>query len=428
MSTNVRVQPPRMMRGKGPGSAWLGYCNRMGIIENSGASAKPSQSDSNFSSAHPLSTITYCRRNLRRLAPMALVIVLSVFLVAAVVTIVDSVDLTVTTVYNYTRIFTIIIPQRASLAIDDVDRDRIEHEPGVGRVIESTGFFMNLNTVFGATPFPAVAVTDAQRDYLMRLAGDKLAVGRMPVAGAAEAILSEGLVHNKRLKLGDVVAGPDDQGGLAGCSVPVHLVGILSGRTWIAFTSPEFANAAMPLFPKHLIVTSQDPLALDALSERLMHKTDRTQVQVLSYRSLVDQLRSTLASMYLIMSLVNAMVILVVALMSGMLSNIYFTQRITEFAILSAIGMRRSALLLHAVSETAVVTAVGWVMGMIVTWGAMGLMKDSVFERRGMLIDPHDPLALAYTTPIPIIITLFAMATIFIRLTRLDPVTIIERR
>jgi ABC-type antimicrobial peptide transport system permease subunit len=114
--------------------------------------------------------------------------------------------------------------------------------------------------------------------------------------------------------------------------------------------------------------------------------------------------------------------------MSGMLSNIYFTQRITEFAILSAIGMRRSALLWHAVSETAVVTAIGWVLGMLVTWAAMDLMKDSVFERRGMLIDPHDPLALAYTTPIPVIITLFAMATIFIRLSRLDPVTIIERR
>lgn len=378
--------------------------------------------------AHPLSPITYCRRNMRRLAPMAVVIVLSVFLVAAVVTIVDSVDLTVTTVYNYTRILTVVIPQRTALAVDPEDRALIEREPGVDRVIESTGFFLNLNTVFGATPFLTIAIPPDQRDYLLRLTGDRLSAGRMPLPGAAEAVLSEGLVHNKRLKMGDVVAGPDDQGGLAGCSVPVKLVGILSGPTWIAFTTPEFANAAMPLFPKHLIVTAKRRSDLDALSTRLMAKVDRSQVQVLSFRSLVDQLRSTLASMYLIMGLVNAMVILVVALMSGMLSNIYFTQRISEFAILSAIGMRRSTLLWHAVSETAIVTAIGWVVGMLVTWEAMSLMKDGVFERRGMLINPHDPLALAYTTPIPAIITIFAMATIFVRLARLDPVSIIERR
>ena len=56
------------------------------------------------------------------------------------------------------------------------------------------------------------------------------------------------------------------------------------------------------------------------------------------------------------------------------------------------------------------------------------LMQHSLFEPRGMLINPRDPLALAYTAPIPVIITLFAVATIWIRLAKLDPVTIIERR
>ena len=80
--------------------------------------------------------------------------------------------------------------------------------------------------------------------------------------------------------------------------------------------------------------------------------------------------------MYLIMTLVNAMVILVVAFMSGMLSNIYFTQRITEFAILSAIGVKRRLLLWHAVSETAILTGVGWMASAcIVTWGLLSFLK-----------------------------------------------------
>jgi ABC-type antimicrobial peptide transport system permease subunit len=377
---------------------------------------------------HPLSPITYCRRNLPRIVPMSFVIVLSVFLVATVVTIVNSVDLTVTTVYNYTRVMTPIVPQRDSLSVDDADRAIAAREPGVDRVIDSQGMFMNINTVFGQVPFVLIAVPPDQRDYLIRRGGDRLVSGRMPIPGRPEAVLSIGLVRNRKFKLGDVVAAPDDQGGLAGSPIPVHLVGILDGPTWIAFTTPQFVDIAAPLMPKFLIVTSKDPAKLGALSTRLEKDENQVRVQIVSYHYLVNQLRTSLASMYLLMSLVNAMVIMVVAMMSGMLSNIYFTQRITEFAILSAIGLRRGLLLWHAVSETAIVTGLGWVIGVFFTWGMMSFLRGSLFEPRGMLIDPRDPIAFLYTIPIPLMITLFAIVTVSVRLSRLDPVSIIERR
>jgi putative ABC transport system permease protein len=359
---------------------------------------------------------------------MAVVIVLSVFLIAAVVTIVNSVDLTVTTIYNYTKVVTPIIPQHSALSVDTHDESLLKHTGGVGRVIDTSGFFMNINTVFGEVPFICFGLNEADRDYVLGLSGDHLSAGRWPESGKPEAVLAEGLVRNKKLKLGGIVAGPLDQGGIAGAPVPVRLVGILSGPTWIAFGDKRFVDIAMPFQPRIALVTAHRPDELAGLSVRLDHLVDRTQVQVLSYRNLVRDLRHSLSAMYLIMTLVNAMVILVVALMSGMLSNIYFTQRITEFATLAAIGLRRATLLWHAVSETAIVTAIGWVAGMAVTWILMSLFKGRLFEPRGMLIDPHDRLALFYTVPIPFIITAFAVATVAFRLSRLDPVTIIERR
>lgn len=359
---------------------------------------------------------------------MAIVIVLSVFLIAAVVTIVNSVDLTVTTIYNYTRIVTPIIPQHSALSVDPQDESLVKHTAGVGRAIDTSGFFMNINTVFGQVPFICFGLSDADRNYVLGLAHDRLAVGRWPEDGKPEAVLSEGLVRNKKLKLGAIVAGPQDQGGIAGAPIPVRLVGILSGPTWIAFSGKRFVDTAMPFQPRFVLVTAQNPEQLASLSTRLDHKVDRTQVQVVSFHNLVRDLRKSLAAMYLIMTLVNAMVILVVAIMTGMLSNIYFTQRIAEFATLAAIGLRRATLLWHAVSETAIVTAIGWVAGMALTWILMAAFKGRLFEPRGMLIDPHDPLALLYTVPIPFIITLFAVATISYRLSTLDPVTIIERR
>ena len=49
---------------------------------------------------------------------------------------------------------------------------------------------------------------------------------------------------------------------------------------------------------------------------------------------------------------------------------------------------------------------------MIVNWSILSLMRGSVFEPRGMLINPSDPLSYWNTLPIPMCITLFAVMTI----------------
>jgi len=250
----------------------------------------------------------------------------------------------------------------------------------------------------------------------------------MPISGKPEAVISEGLARNKKVKIGDIIASPLDTGTPVTAPVPIRLVGILRGPTWMAFTSKKFTDAKLPLVPHSLLVTTIDPEAQGKVGDHLYDTLDKFQVLVFSFNSLVKTLRTSLASMYLIMHLVNGTVIFVVALMAGMLSNIYFTQRISEFAVLAAIGLRRSTLVWHAVSETAILTTLGWLLGVLVNYSLLTLMKDSVFEPRGMLINPSDPLSYLNTLPIPICITLFAVATISYRLANLDPVTIIERR
>jgi predicted lysophospholipase L1 biosynthesis ABC-type transport system permease subunit len=344
------------------------------------------------------------------------------------VTIVNSIDLTVLTIYGYTRSFTPVIPQAGRLRVDDQSQKVLRGLPETGRMIETSGFFFNVNTVFGKAPFICFGVAEEDRVLLMKRSGDYLAEGRMPTPGEPEAVVSEGLVRNRRLKLGDVVASPEDTGSLGSVPMPVKLVGILKGPTWLAFTSKEFSDAALPLYPHSLLVTTKPGVDQVAYGNRLYKKLDRVKVRVFSFQELVKELRESLESIYLIMAMVNGTVIFVVALMSGMLSNIYFTQRIHEFAILAAIGLRRTTLVLHAVSETAILSSVAWIGGILVTWAAMNLMRGRIFEPRGMLINPMDLFAYSYTIPIPLFITLFAIGTVGFRLAQLDPVTIIERR
>ena len=132
--------------------------------------------------------------------------------------------------------------------------------------------------------------------------------------------------------------------------------------------------------------------------------------------------------MFLIMGVVNGTVIFVIALMSGMLSNIYFTQRISEFAVLAAIGYQRTQLIVRILTETFLLNIIGWAIGATVTFLLLSTFRESVFEPRGLFIDPLDRFAYTYTLPIPLVITAFAVVTIGARLMRFDPVTIIERR
>ena len=385
---------------------------------------------------NPLSAFTYFRRNPGKVLPMGFVIVLSVFLIASVATMVNSIDLTITTIYGYTRSFTYAIPQRVTQRVPEDQLAIIRADPRTDRVMESSIFFTNIKTVFGRFPFVVLGVTDDNRDYLMKRVGTSLLPGgRLPADGMPEAVLSEPLAENKHVKVGDIIAGPTDEGGISGSPVNVRLVGILKGPVWIAFTSKSFCDSTFLTTPRSTVFTTKDPAQLMALNNDLMpaiHKErgrlKPSRVQLLSNQNLVRELRDSLSSMYLIMAVVNGMVIFVIALMSGMLSNIYFTQRIAEFAVLAAVGYQRSQLIWRVVGETLLLTLAGWIVGGIITFIGLTFLKDAVFQPRGLIINPRDLFAYEYTIPIPISITVFAVVTIALRLMRLDPVTIIERR
>ena len=384
---------------------------------------------------NPLSPITYFQRNPGKVLPMAFVIVLCVFLIASIATMVNSIDLTILTIYGYTRSFTYAIPQRVSLRIPEDQVKIMRADPRIDRVFEGSVFFTNIKTVMGRFPFVVLGLSKDNRDYLLQRIGTGLKAGRMPAEGMPEAALSEPIAENKHVKIGDLIAGPTDEGGISGSPVPVRCVGILRGPTWFAVTSKSFCDQTFLTTPRTMIYTTKDPHQLFAVNNDMLpnkHKSsgrlDARKLNLLSYQNLVAELRDSLSSMFLIMGVVNGTVIFVISLMSGMLSNIYFTQRISEFAVLSAIGYRRSNLIARIVTETALLTTLGWAAGALVTVVFLSYFKTAVFEPRGLIINPRDLYAYQWTVPIPFAITAFAVTTIAYRLMKLDPVTIIERR
>lgn len=374
-----------------------------------------------------LSPFLYFRRNLGKSLPMVLVVVLAVVLVAGVVSIVHSIDLTIYTLYGYNRYLTALTPRNA-LVVDPDEVAKVQRLPELGSLYPIHSYQVMVKTIFGKMVFPIFGADKPGRDLLMQRCGVSLAAGRLPVDGQPEAVVSEDIARNLGLKVGDILSNPNSTDNYA--PIPIRLVGLLQGRVWLGMTSKALADTYSPFtFVGYLAFAPTDSLADQRrLDNAIEHVVDKGKARVWRYAGLVKETKSALSNLYLILDLVVGIIVFAISFVCGLLSNIYFTQRLPEIATLSAIGYPRSHLLRRAVGETALFCTVGWLLGGGLTVGMLLLLRAVALTPKGLLLEPFDPTAFAFTAPLPLTITLFALCTIGLRLASLDPVSIIERR
>ena len=374
-----------------------------------------------------LSPLTYFHRNLGKTLPMVFVIMLSVTMVASVVSIIDSIDLTVFTLYGYNRFLTGVTP-RNGLAIEADQLSKIRQLPEMGDFYPTHSYTVLVKTIFGKMPFPLFGMEAKGRAELLQRCHVHLSQGRLPAEGTAEAVVSDDVARNLDLKVGDIISQPNSQDAYA--PVPVHLVGLLHGPVWVGLTTKSFVDANSPFTWQGALcfAPTTDQSAQRRLDAAINRVTDKKLARVWQFSFLVEETRSALANLYLILNLITTLVVFAIAFVCALLSNIYFTQRLPEVATLSAIGYSRRQLLGRAFGETALLSVLGWGLGSLLTTGILYIILNFMLAPRGLLLNPIDLPAYMFTLPLPIAITLFAALTIGRRLSTLDPVSIIERR
>jgi hypothetical protein len=80
------------------------------------------------------------------------------------------------------------------------------------------------------------------------------------------------------------------------------------------------------------------------------------------------------------------------------------------------------------VRETGSVVAVAWLISAVVYGVSLICAQAIVYAPRGLSLDLFNPIPWLFTLPIPLTIVLASAGTIARMLSRLDPVSIIERR
>jgi hypothetical protein len=142
----------------------------------------------------PLSALTYYRRNITRTLPIGGAIVISVFLVAAIVTLLNSVDQSIATNYGFV--------QRFSVVASNLERDispglrerlvslRDAKDAPLGRIVSATPYLVPLRTIFGEMPVPVYGIEPNEMPILAGVLKTRLVEGRWPRRNQAEVVMS----------------------------------------------------------------------------------------------------------------------------------------------------------------------------------------------------------------------------------------------
>jgi hypothetical protein len=285
-------------------------------------------------------------------------------------------------------------------------------------------------------PARIYGVSEDDVQFLLDLYDVRLLEGRLPRPRSNEIVLSEAMVTNRGLRLGDRVGRPVYD---LDSSLPTEMVvaGILSRPggdaqkrdIWLGFASLEYLSshehyASRPL---QLLLAPADGRKpeLDAWLEEHV-ASEQTSVQ--TYTMMVRRRWEDMLVVLLICAVPESVISVVAAAALSVLSYTFFSQRRAEFGTLHALGHSRRRLVWRTVGETACVVAVAWLLGAAMCGIGLAGVQYGLYAPKGLSVRFANPVPWLLTLPMPLSVVAVSTGLVARMLSRLDPVSVIERR
>ena len=376
--------------------------------------------------ARPLASWAFLVRNPGKTGPLAGVIMLAVLLIAGIVTVMNSIPLSIETVYGFSRMLTGVTTRGDAAEIPALEALFETSPVPIEKQIRCRNTIFNVKSIVGPWPFVLYGFKSEDVGYVVQKFELGAIEGRLPNAGEPEVALTSQLATNLDLEIGDALLSPDDDRNYS--PFPVKVVGIFESSEWMAFTS--YGYLAVNHFPPI------DVFLLFAENQQMQRKLDSwteeslrgERAVVFTYPSLQRDTRDTFRTLFKILNVVVGLLVVVIAIMMAMLVNIYLTQRIVEFGLLQAIGITKKQLMARAIKEVSLVVVIGWVLGALLVYTLLSIIKAQLMDPKAYALNPVDPLAYGYTLSVPIVILVAAAITVWYRFKVFDPIAVVERR
>ena len=334
----------------------------------------------------------------------------------------------------YDRFAVVFSIQRSGLSDDMLGR--LKNHAAVAGTYEVVRRTTRTQGIFGSEGRPIYFLSDEDRQAFADRYGWRLIEGRLPRTGTNEVALTENILQNRGLKIGDRIGQAADEkdyldgewlivGSLAGDKV----TGGIGDRAYIRehFLTdpdlpPEVAN-------RPHVLTLLPVEGREAELEAFLDSLPKDEVDSFHRTKAKQRLDDELANVNVIIWVLNAMSIVVLALALGLLNVIFFMQRANEFGLLAALGYTKRFLTMRTFLEAAVTVAAGWALGILISQAIYTVLNTVLFTPKGLAaLTIMTPRVLLFTVPVPVTVTVFSVAIVLWQLWRMDPIAIIERR
>lgn len=378
-------------------------------------------------SKSPLAPTMFIRRNMGKTVPLVIVITLAVMLVQSVISLINSIPLSIRTIYRYSDAFLAVSP-RLDPNLSSVLLDKLKDNPPVEveKYMFCRGSSAQVKSIVGKWPFAVMAMEPDDLRYYLKRQGMISLKGSLPREGEGEMIVSQPVAQNLNLKIGDILLKPEDAENFA--REPVKIVGIVETDRWLMVSDKKFIADMQPIPIDFVLAFTKDPAQQGIFDRWAEEKLKGEFAQVFAYHQIEKQSREMFAVLYRILNAVILVLVAVITFMMGMLINIYQSQRLVEFGLLQAIGFTKKQLVQRVMTESLIVIIGGWIFGIFASRGLLEIMKRVLMDPQAFALDVADPMALLYTVPVPVAILLVAIGTIMTRFRNFDPVAVVERR
>ncbi len=386
------------------------------------------------SSLRPLSSWTFYRRHRRRGLALATTITLMIVGVVFPVFLLSPMADADKLRYEYLRYVTVLSPSE-SATVDPGVTAQVRLHPDVACVVPA----IRLGLLIDVPPLnrnfvTLFAVSEADMQALLHLYGLYVEEGQLPEPRSNEIVVSRGIATNRRLRLGDRVGKPayEFDTDMPTEMVVVGILGSLAPQAqdlWLGFAPYEYVSSheLYATRPVDLLLVPEEGrrAELDAWLEEAVASE---QVTVRTYEMLLLMHQRDVRMLLLLVTIVEGIVAVVVAIALAILSYIFFAQRREEFGILSALGHSRRWLVRRTVGETVTLVVVAWLLGVVVCLVGLVAMQIGLFAPKGMALDFASLAPWVSTIPLPLTVIAVSAGLVVWMLSRLDPVSIIERR
>jgi ABC-type lipoprotein release transport system permease subunit len=344
---------------------------------------------------------------------------------------------------SYSSHASIVSPAPTYQAVAPAVLAQIKAHPSVAHVIPVRVLSMMTNAIPAESPLPVYAVREGDMQTLLDVYGLYLGEGELVQPRSDQIVLTRALAQNRGLSVGDAIGRPVNEkdsmptaltvAGLLDSASPVLTqrkgYHVPAAPRWVGLASYEFVadHERYSAAPMHTLVVPVEGHAAE-VEAWLEESIASPQVAVETFGTSYRYVREALRVSMLFLAITESLLAVVAAVALAILNYIFVSQRRDEFGILHAVGHSRAGLIARTLRESVGVAGVAWLFGAVCCLALLLGAHAVVYAPRGLTLDLTNTVPWLFTLPIPLAVVVASAGTIAWALSRLDPVSVIERR